>query len=248
MNPKDALLHLGLTTKEVAAYLALLETGEATVQIIARKAGLKRPTTYLVLSSLVMKGFASKIEKRRQMLFVALHPQKILTEARVRLKEMQEVVPQLESMLQHAGSRPRVSMYEGKEALDRAYDEAFLIKGEALAISNTAIIEDVFARTLSKMSYVTLSKEFRMREVLDDSPQSHEYAQRYHRPHREIRIMPKGFVYATDVGVFGNTTLITSGKKEYFTVKIESDEIANSFRSLFEAMWQISKPAITQEI
>lgn len=53
---------------------------------------------------------------------------------------------------------------------------------------------------------------------------------------------PKEFLpFQMDIGIFGNTVLITSVKKEYFTVKIESEEIAHGYRALFEAMWRISK-------
>jgi len=42
-------------------------------------------------------------------------------------------------------------------------------------------------------------------------------------------------------GIFGNHTLITSVKKEYFTIDIESKEIAKAFRTIFEMMWLSAK-------
>ena len=40
-----------------------------------------------------------------------------------------------------------------------------------------------------------------------------------------------------DVGIFGNRALITSVKKEFFTISIESEEIAYAFRTMFNVMW-----------
>ena len=42
----------GLTENEAKVYLAALELGETTVIRLAKKAGIKRPTTYLVVDSL----------------------------------------------------------------------------------------------------------------------------------------------------------------------------------------------------
>ena len=245
MESRDALRRVGLNDKEIAAYLALLETSEATVLTIARKAGVKRPTCYLVLNALVEKGFASRITKKRQTLFSPQHPKKILAEAELHVAQIKNVLPQLEAMLQNKDERPRLMVYEGVTALDLAYDDAFLVKGEILFMSNTAIIQEIFARTINKFGYISRSSEYRLREILDDSAQSISYASHESGPNRQIRLMPKEFSpFATDIGIFGNTTLITSAKKEFFTVKIESEEIAHAFRAMFEAMWQISKPAI----
>jgi len=240
METAEVLHSLGLDQKEIMVYTALLELGEATVLNISRKTTVKRPTAYLVLSSLESKGFVSKVFKGKRVLFAPQHPKKILTEAEIRLKQIKETIPQFEAMMQQTGNRPRVMIYEGKDALDKAFDETFLIKGEVLFMSNMELVQNIFSRTLQKLSYAS-SPEFRTREVIDDSEISRAYAKQIAGSYRQVRFMPKAFSpFATDIGIFGNTTLITSGKKEYFTVKIESEEIANAFRAMFEAMWQIS--------
>jgi hypothetical protein len=46
------LISLGLSSKESSLYLALLELGTADVADIARKAGVKRSTAYLLLDGI----------------------------------------------------------------------------------------------------------------------------------------------------------------------------------------------------
>lgn len=246
MNPQEVLSHYGLDEKEAAVYVALLELGETTVLLIAKKAGIKRPTAYVVLQSLMSKGLVSRASKGQKVFFAPEHPNKLIADTELKLKEMQSAVPQLEALMQTASKRPRVIIYEGKSALDRAYDNAFLIQGEVLFMSNMDIVQDVFARTVQKLIYAS-SPNFRTKEILDDSDTSRAYAQTAEGPYRHVRIMPKQFSpFATDIGIFGNTTLITSGTKEFFTVKIESEEIANAFRAMFEAMWMVSTPAVKE--
>ena len=54
-------------------------------------------------------------------------------------------------------------------------------------------------------------------------------------------MIPKEFLpFEVDIGIFGNKVLITSLKKEYFTVSLQSAEISQAFRHMFEVMWIIS--------
>lgn len=238
----DTLKHLGLEQKEAGIYLALLELGEATILEISKKSGIKRPTAYVVLKSLEENGFVSRVVRGKRTLFSPQHPRKLVTEAELRLKELQEVVPQLESLFHREEGRPRVMMYEGKEQLDRAYDESFLAKGEILYMGTLGLSMEAFPRTFKKTEYVALSPEFQIRELVDESEESRRYVEKIRGPYHGVRFIPKELLpFEVDIGVFGNRTLISSVRKEYFTISIVSDEIAQAFRTIFEVMWLASK-------
>jgi len=243
MNPKDALLHIGLNEKEIQIYLSLLELGSSTVLTISKRSGIKRPTAYLVLQSLVEKGFASRIVKGKKTLFAPQHPKKLITESELRLKELQEVVPQLEIMFRKRRERPRIKVFEGKDELDRAYDDLFVVKGKVLFMGTLKLSMEIFPKTFQRQDIVQLSSGFTIRELLDESKESLEYASKVSGKYHDVRFIPKSLLpFEADIGIFGNHTLITSVKKEYFTIDIESKEIAKSFRSIFEMMWTSAKP------
>ncbi len=238
----DTLKNIGLVEKEAVIYLALLELGDATILAISRRSGIKRPTAYLVLRSLEEKGFVSRIIRAKKTLFSPQHPRKLLTEAELRMKELQEVVPQLESLFHREEGRPRVMIYEGKNELDRAYDESFITKGEILYIGTLGLSMEAFPRTFKKIEFVTLSPKFRIRELIDESEDSRHYADRVKGPYHDVRFIPKELLpFEVDIGVFGNRTLVSSVKKEYFTIGIESEEITRAFRTIFEIMWRAAK-------
>ena len=242
MDPKESLKHIGLNEKEIQIYLSLLELGSSTVLSIAKRSGIKRPTAYLVLESLVEKGFVSRVIKGKKTLFSPQNPKKLITEGELRLKELQEIVPQLEIMFRKRKERPRIKIFEGKDELDRAYDELFLLKGEALFISTNKLSMETFPRTYQKQDFSPRSSEFRFRELLDESETSLEYANKVRGEYHDVRFIPKKFLpFDADIGIFGNHTLITSVKKEYFTIDIESKEIARAFRTIFEMMWLSAK-------
>ncbi len=242
MNPKESLKHIGLKEKEIQIYLSLLELGEGTVLAISKRSGIKRPTAYLVLQSLVEKGFVSRVVKDKKTFFAPQNPKKLITESELRLKELQEVVPQLEVMFRKRRERPQIRIFEGREELDRAYDDLFLIKGDVLFMSTNKLSMEAFPRSYQKQDFTPRSPEFRIRELVDESKEGLEYANKVRGDYHSFRFIPKKFLpFEVDIGIFGNHTLITSVKKEYFTIDIESKEIAKAFRTIFEMTWLSAK-------
>jgi len=238
MYTNEALRGLGLEDKEVQLYTSLLELGETTVLELAKKSGVKRPTCYVVLPSLEAKGFVTKTVRSKKTFWIAQPPRKLISEAEFRLAELKEVVPQLESLLQKGSDKPRVIIYEGREALDRAYDDVFVIKGDMFYIGNLKLFEEAFPRTMKKFHYVQYSPEFTVRGILYETDEAREYAREHDNDYQHTRFIPKEFTpFLMDIGIFGNRTLISSIKKDYFTVSIESDEVANAFHTVFEMMW-----------
>jgi len=242
MGLETALKNLGLEDKEISVYLKLLEVGEGSPLELSRQTGIKRPTVYLVLQSLEAKGFVTKVVHEKRTLFSPQHPKKLLVDMETKLKDLEGVMPQLESLTYKGEGRPRILMFEGAEALDRAYDNAFTSKGEILFMSTLGLSKKLFPRTFRKLDYAALSSDFKVKELVDESPEGKEYAAKVNSTYRTVQLIPKKYLpFETDIGIFNNTVLITSGEKEYFTVGIESQKIAQAFRTLFGLMWSVSK-------
>ena len=68
------LRKLGLKEKEVRIYLAGLELGPNTVQNIAQKAGVTRPTCYEIIQSLEERGLFSQEQRGKKRYFAAQSP------------------------------------------------------------------------------------------------------------------------------------------------------------------------------
>jgi len=70
---------LGLTEKESKIYLTSLRIGPASMQVLARKAGVDRGTAYHVAQTLGNKGLFSSEEDGRRTFFRATHPKHLFT-------------------------------------------------------------------------------------------------------------------------------------------------------------------------
>jgi sugar-specific transcriptional regulator TrmB len=247
MATAEILKNLGLSDKEAEVYLASLTLGEATAGKIAEHAGVKRPTTYVVLDELESKGYITKALVAGVHYYYPEHPKKILAEAELRLADLKTALPQMESMLNKESGRPRVIIYGNKDDLDRAYDESFIATGEVLYMSTIRLSQSVFAKTFRKMDLAQLSENYRMRELVDESEEGIKYALSVQGEQREVRLIPKEFLpFEVDIGIFGRKVLVTSLNPDVFTVSMESAEINQAFRMMFNSLWQLAKVPLAE--
>jgi len=68
---------LGLTEKESKLYLTSLRVGPASMQVLARKAGIDRGTAYHVAQTLSGKGLFMTVQEGKRPLFRATHPRRL---------------------------------------------------------------------------------------------------------------------------------------------------------------------------
>ena len=118
------LVSLGLSEKEAKVYLAALDLGPETVQKIAQKAGVNRPTAYVQIESLKEKGLMSQFEKGKKTFYVAESPERLSSllnafekELEFKRAETSRILPALLDVFAGAGERPKVRFLEGVEGL-----------------------------------------------------------------------------------------------------------------------------------
>jgi sugar-specific transcriptional regulator TrmB len=89
------LRKLGLKEKEVNVYLAALELGFSSVQNIAKKAAISRPTAYEIIRGLIGKGLMKEAKRQgttqgERTFFAAESPDNLLGLLRVQKREIEE--------------------------------------------------------------------------------------------------------------------------------------------------------------
>src|SRR3990167_4568425 len=99
MEIEGLLQKIGLSDKSAKIYLALLQLGRANVTDLAKQAGLKRPTTYLHLDELII----SLLD--------------------FRLKQAQDMLPDLLGIYNEPKYKPSIKTYEGPTGLKQIYND-----------------------------------------------------------------------------------------------------------------------------
>lgn len=241
MTIQETLVKFGLEEKEAKVYLASLELGPAGVAIIAKKAEIKRPTAYLVLDTLIEKGFVTKSSKAGKVVFTAEKPESLMRHLKAREQALQEAMPMLKAVMQVSKKRPKVSIYEGKEGIRQVYQEIFQ-SNEIWWFGSIKDINKYFSEAAAGMVKASKNKNIKVRDLITDTPDGRVYAGEAASDHYELRFMPKGMSVSIDCAIFGTKVAILSVVEDFFVVVIESPEVAASFRSFHELAWQSAKP------
>ena len=137
MQINQLLQKLGFSQNEAKVYLATLEMGVSSAQDIAEKAGIKRTTGYSVLSYLVNRGVVAKTKVKGTNRFIAEPPMRLLTLINELEKGIKAALPELEAVYNKKETKPKITFYEGKSAVQKIYDDTLEEKPEEILEWNT---------------------------------------------------------------------------------------------------------------
>ncbi|MDP1689088.1 MAG: helix-turn-helix domain-containing protein [bacterium] len=248
----EELKKIGLSENEAKVYLVLLEIGSATADEIAKKAGVKRPTTYVQLEDLMNKGLVSSFEKivkkggAEKTFFRAEDPdhlQKLVEtenkKAKERMLVLEKSLPELGRLFQFAGSRPKVRFFEGKEGLQTMQDEAFKMKDKhIISIVDFDGIIKIFPDHPEKHTPIRVQKGIQSK-VIYTSVNGDILGRENKAMLRETRfISPDQFPFTCDLAIYDHILSISALREKSVGVLIEDKDISNSMRALFKLLWE----------
>lgn len=233
------LEEIGIEEKPTQVYMAALQLGGDTAANIAKKSGIERVNTYYILDQLVHKGLVYTAKQHSSTIFVAHSPKKLEVIAENRLSKIKKLLPELLSIENTSGIKPKVRYYEGIEGIKQLFEETLdLPKGsETLAYSSHSLDNKYIAEYLKEYIPRRVAKGITQRCIIEYSTDSLAVKTRDSAELRESRIVnPEYFPFSNQINIFGNKMFIAS-YKDMIGVIIESYEITKTQRSIFELAW-----------
>lgn len=243
MIQKD-IQSIGLNEKEAKVYLASLELGQATVQRIAEKANIKRPTTYFIIEGLMDRGLISSFYQGKKQYFVAEMPERILDliakerkELDLREEQFKRLLPELQSINNRNRTKPVVKYYEGKEGI-------ISMTLEHMKLSKSQKIYNIFSRDIVEQAITaddlsSIRKERLGSKLTTKTIYTREKGDLQNVEDAElIRLPASEFPVSCDIAFYEDKVRIASFKDRLVGVVIEDREVAQSLRALFELAWK----------
>ncbi|MDO8424901.1 MAG: helix-turn-helix domain-containing protein [bacterium] len=238
------LQKLGLSDKESKVYLASLQLGPQPVQDIARKAGVNRATTYVMIEALTQKGLMTSFERGKKRYFNAEAPDRLLSllhvqveELRDREREFSQVLPDLRAMLTSAGERPRVRFFEGPEGVRAMREEIAATDAKDLWVVTQVKLG---THELSTAEHEEHDRKLRSKgitlHVLYTGTVAPEEIQQH--PTWNFREVPEGtFPFKGEISVFGDKIYGFTYSGKIIGVIIENADLAETLRSTIRLAW-----------
>lgn len=139
----EVLHRAGLNDKEARVYGAALLEGEAPASRLAQVAGLKRPTTYLILNQLVERGLIATQKSDRAELFRASNPMLLLERHRATVSLLDSALPELLAMSKNYSGHPRVETFYGPEGIEHGWNMCLEAKNDILYFADEHLTASV---------------------------------------------------------------------------------------------------------
>ncbi len=118
-----ALQLLGYNALAERAYRLLLQSGAKSYSELARLLGIHRPRLYKLLPTLIDEGLVESIRLGKRIVFRACPPETIRLVAKQRAQRAEELVTEYQSIYDHARTKQRVTVFEGKAGIMAAYEQ-----------------------------------------------------------------------------------------------------------------------------
>lgn len=237
----ESLEKLGLSQKEQEVYFALLQMEKATANEISYKTKLKRPTTYDILARLKQGNFIFESQEGKKRNFVAISPEEISELLDERKRELEQDLPFLMSVYNTQVRRPKVAYFEGLEGIKQLYEDTLKIlkSGDEILAYVTAETPEVLPGYSADYIRRRVEKGIKFRGIYEKSPTIIKYMKKNREQLREAKIVdPKIFPIKNEINIYANKIIINTYKPEPFGVMIESAEIAQTQRTIFEMAWK----------
>ena len=240
---KNILQDIGLTSEQTDIYLAGIELGQSSVQQLAQKAGAKRPTAYLILAELKEKGLFFQVLKGKKRYFVAEEPDKLFASIKDKENQLKQILPELRSLYNIDLDKPKIRFYEGIDGALAVYEDILASlpnNSELLSYTGIAGLFKDFPKDFAKGFFQRrVRRNIRTRIIAIDSEESREWQKHAPFELREIILVDeKKAPFFGDTEIYGNKIALLSYKENFMAVVIESKEIANMQRFIFELAWK----------
>lgn len=231
------LLEFGLNEKEAAFYLAALELGRATLTDIAEKASINRTTGYLIVSSLGEKGLVKTIIHKRKKYYLASEPEDLQRLIDQKTSLLKHLLPQLQGISNISQKKPKISFYEGISGITNIFLDNLTAKDELLTIAGEKTFNGLVLEKYPNYIKERVNKKILLKLIAPDSETMRQWQPKDQEQLRITKLIPKEkFPLKVNIDIYNNKVALTS-PDEMIGLIIESKDIADSLRTVFNLIW-----------
>jgi len=236
---------LDLTPKEIKFFLACFKIGPASVNEVIKESKLERSTAYLLTEDLIAKGFIKEDLKSYKKTIFTIEPKDILRMVAAKQRslrkqeiELEENLPELQSMHQVSEIRPKAKVYEGNNGLLSVWKDILSAKGEVLLWTNQETENLFFNETLhQKFIAERVNRKIPIRVLAVNNKEGKLLIKSDGRCLRQTKLLPVSFKFSPETYIYDNKVAILDYNKDIIGVILESQPIAASQKAIFELNW-----------
>ncbi len=243
-----ALQHIiqsvGLEPHEAKLYLAGLKLGTAPASKYAKATKQNRITTYNYLEDLVKRSIFTASQRGRAMNYAPVSPEQLSIEVRKNVEALDRAMPELRALMGSFHRKPHVRYFEGPEGVRKVYQDTLTADGELLNFANSEVVREFWKEYDKQYVAKRMKKGIYLKGIAPDDAMGRRVQGKDRKSLREIRLVnAKEFPIHNEINIYDNKVAIVSfgeDDTDLFGVIIESKEVAETQRQIFEMAWRFA--------
>jgi sugar-specific transcriptional regulator TrmB len=245
MDSVEVLQKLNLSPSEARTYLAVLNAGELKISEVAKLIGTTKMAGYTAVDKLRQKGLLAEVIRSNKRFVIAEDPERLI----IRLKEenrdqeraLEQLLPELKTLYSHAEVKPSVKVFQGIEGLKSVYEDTLKTMKPGDSYVAFGSIEEAFTMLKDYLDdYVDrrVKKQISFRGIAPADKMAAKFTAENTAKLREVRLVAKDqFPFRNEIDIYANKVAILSFKDKIGLI-IESKQIADTQRAIFELAWK----------
>jgi len=234
---------LGLAQNEARIYETLLREGESPVGHISTQSKVHRRNVYDSLNRLIEKGLVFEILQRKENAYKAVDPRKLADILGEKQRELEQALPELESLYQGTPHNQDVFVYRGIEGWKNYIRDIIRVGQDLRTIGGKAQLDSPRLRdTLALLRTEMGAKGIKVRNLYDSGVRGSGHEGFLNE---EYRFLPEEYSTTCTTAIMADRIVIFSGisvgdfdEDVSFTVIVNPD-IAAAHRKWWEFMWRM---------
>ncbi len=245
------LKSLGLTATETTIYLAGLDFPSIGVKELEKITGIKRTTIYHALNTLMHKGLVANKGTANRLAFIMTEPKDIkrLITSQIQVlqdqqKELDQVLPLLQPKNARQLGQANVLHYEGISGIKLVVEQALYCKSRHWDIiaPNKNFFSEFDKKYADYFIQTRQTRQITARSLWENNPGRRSLTPEEIKD-RNPRYLPEimqGHFQSVMI-IFDDKVAIISSLDELSAILIQSKEINDFFKAMFEGLWLGSK-------
>lgn len=243
---------VGFNHAQSQLYVAGLQLGNAPASEYAKATGINRITTYNLLEEMVRRGYFTVMKNVRAKWYAPVAPEYVALEVRKNAEALERVLPELRSLQGAKYRKPRVRFFEGWEGVRHVYEDTLSAQSELLNFANSAAVRTFWPNYDEEYVGERVKRGIRLRGIAPDDVTGQRVHGEDKQRLREIRLVPAtDFDFTNEINIYDHKVAICSfdsglkGDRDVFGVIIESKEVAETQRQIFEMAWRYAATTVS---
>jgi len=238
------LIEYGLSAHEAAIYCSTLALEEATVDKIARHAGLNRTSSYPILERLMQMGLVGQGKKNKKTIFKAVRPEKLLNILEEKKEQITSILPDLKNLFDISRGRPGVSFFTGAEGLKTVLSDILNEAKEVCILGEGESFINAIPGWIEAYLKKRAGKKIKIKMILRATPYSLKSIKQLRASNSElnsslsVRMLPEAYRFdSSGFDIYNNKVVFYSFEKDNHAVVVESAVITRMVKTVFEILW-----------